>query len=186
MDYVPPVGGSGLDPYVDQNLPTTLGSKVPAAAIEHPMREVYNLIVLAGQTPNSGDLTQLLAGVLALIRNQVNNYTRQQYFVTATLTDAANIAWNLNTQQVAEVTLGGNRTLDNPTNMQAGGFYSVDVIQDGTGGRTLAYGTAYKWPNDVAPVVDPTAGARTTLNFKCVNNGGTKYMLGMDSGPYSV
>jgi hypothetical protein len=100
-------------------------------------------------------------------------WAKQEYFGTATLTDAANIAWNLTDAQVAKVTLGGNRTLDNPTNMKDGGVYILRVIQDGTGTRTLAYGTAYKWPGGVAPVVTATAGAVSILYF--VSDGTNMY-----------
>ena len=62
----------------------------------------------------------------------------------AALTDGASIAWDLSTQQAAHVTLGGNRMLANPSNMAAGGSYALKVIQDGTGSRTLSYGSAYK------------------------------------------
>jgi len=83
----------------------------------------------------------------------VNSWTGQQTFAIATLTDAANISWNLNTQQIAKVTLGGNRQLDNPTNLVDGGTYIIRVIQDGTGTRTLSYDTAYRFPGGVAHVL---------------------------------
>ena len=82
-----------------------------------------------------------------------------------TLTDAVNIAWNLASNQVATVTLGGNRTLDNPTNMINGGNYELIVKQDATGSRTLAYGTAYKWPGGVVPVLSTAANAIDLLTF---------------------
>jgi len=62
-----------------------------------------------------------------------------------TLSDGATINWDLSLAQNAVVTLGGNRTLANPTNQIAGGVYTLLVKQDATGGRTLAFGTAYKW-----------------------------------------
>ena len=83
----------------------------------------------------------------------------------ATLTDGANIAWNLATQQAAGITLGGNRTLDNPTNMRDGGVYRIIVKQDATGGRTLSYGTAYKWASGAAPTLSTGANAVDILTF---------------------
>jgi len=50
----------------------------------------------------------------AIIAATVRAYTKQQYYGEASLTDGANISWNLDNAQTAEVTLGGNRTLDNP------------------------------------------------------------------------
>lgn len=95
----------------------------------------------------------------------VQAMTGQKTFTEATLTDAANIAWNLNTAQAAKVTLAGNRTLDNPTNMKAGGTYILRVIQDGAGSRTLAYGAAYKWPGGTAPTLSTGGGAVDILTF---------------------
>jgi hypothetical protein len=100
-----------------------------------------------------------------LLNSNVNAFTAQQNFTEATLTDGASIAWNMNTQQVAKVTLGGNRTLANPTNLVAGGTYVLRVIQDGTGSRTLGYGSAYKWANGVVPTLSTAANAVDLLSF---------------------
>ena len=60
MKYVPPVGGAVNDPYVDANPGSGIeGSPVPAAAIEHPMREILAVIAAAGIAPSEADLTQL-------------------------------------------------------------------------------------------------------------------------------
>jgi hypothetical protein len=83
------------------------------------------------------------------------------------LTDAANIAWDLSAAPVATVTLAGNRTLDDPTNMRAGSTYALLITQDATGIRTLAYGTAYKWTDGVAPILTTTAGRKDLLTFYC-------------------
>ncbi len=82
-----------------------------------------------------------------------------------TLSDATNISWDLLNNDVAKVTLGGNRTLDNPTNMVDGAAYVVRVTQDGTGSRTLAYGSAYIWPNGITPVLSTTAAAIDIITF---------------------
>ena len=95
----------------------------------------------------------------------VQSYTAQQYFNQATLTDGATINWNLSTQQVAIVTLGGNRTLAAPTNQQAGGVYTVVVKQDGTGGHTLAFDSSYKFPDGSAPTITTTANAVDIVSF---------------------
>jgi len=85
--------------------------------------------------------------------------------LTVGLTDGASIAWDLGAAPVASVTLGGNRTLSNPTNMRDGSTYLLRVTQDGTGGRTLAYGGNYKWEAAVAPVLSTAAGALDILSF---------------------
>lgn len=95
----------------------------------------------------------------------INAWSKQQYFAMATLTDAASIAWPLDTAQVATVTLTDNRTLANPTNMKAGGTYQLIVRQDATGSRTLAYGSAYKWPSGTAPTLTTAASSIDLLTF---------------------
>jgi hypothetical protein len=109
------------------------------------------------------------AGGTVAYLGAVQNFTAQQYFGEATLTDGATINWNLNTQQVATVTLGGNRTMANPTNMQAGATYRLRPVQDGTGSRTLSWGTAYKWLNagNTPPVLSTAAGAVDFIDFDC-------------------
>lgn len=74
------------------------------------------------------------------------------------LTDASPIALNLSTGINFSVTLGGNRTLANPTLAKVGQSGLIMVTQDATGGRTLAFGTAYKFANGSAPTPDTVAG----------------------------
>ena len=96
----------------------------------------------------------------------VGLYTKQQNFGTATLVDGANISWDLDDEQAAKVTLDGNRTLDDPTNMVDGGTYILRVIQDGvTGSRTLAYGSAYLWVGGVAPVLSTAVDSVDLITF---------------------
>ena len=94
-----------------------------------------------------------------------------------TLTDAATIATDCSTGNVFSVTLGGNRTLGNPTNVQAGATY-IWFITQGSGGQTLALGSNFKLGKDNtgaditftastgAGLTDTlTAVARTTTNL---------------------
>ena len=82
------------------------------------------------------------------------------------LTDAAFISWDVTAAPVARVTLGGNRTLMTPLNIKDGGIYRLYVIQDATGGRTLAYEPAFKWTGNAAPDFSTaTAGQIYLLTF---------------------
>lgn len=99
----------------------------------------------------------------------VGDWNKQQSFGLATLTDAAGVAWDLDNEQVAEVTLGGNRTLNDPTNMQAGASYILIIKQDPTGARTLSYDSAYKWPDGQVPVL--STGANDIDIFCFVSDG---------------
>ncbi|EGJ50261.1 gp53-like domain-containing protein [Desulfocurvibacter africanus] len=68
MRYTPPVGAVDPGaPYVDGNPAAGIqGSAVPAAAIEHPQREIAAVIEAAGLTPDAEDLTQLQQAIQAL------------------------------------------------------------------------------------------------------------------------
>ena len=81
------------------------------------------------------------------------------------LSDGTNIAVDLNTGQNFTVTLAGNRTLDNPTNCVAGQVGSIFVVQDGTGSRTLAYGTSWDFAGGEAPVLSTDAAAIDRIDY---------------------
>lgn len=100
-------------------------------------------------------------------------FTQQQNFDAQSLSDGATISWNLNTQQYAKVTLGGNRTLDTPTNMKDGGWYTLRITQDGTGSRTLSYAAAYLFPDGEAPTLSTGAGDVDIL--VCTSDGSNMY-----------
>lgn len=99
--------------------------------------------------------------------NTPREYSKTQNFNATALTDAASIVWDLEINQVASVTLEGNRTLAAPTNMVDGATYILTVIQDATGSRTLAYNAAFKFPEGEIPVLTTTANAVDILTFVC-------------------
>jgi len=123
-----------------------------------------------GTLATTGNITQNSVQVATV---NTNSFAQQQGFGTATLTDAASISWNLQTQQVAKVTLGGSRTLAAPSNMVDGYTYILRVIQDGTGSRTLSYNSVFKWPNGTAPVLSTAASSIDILTF--VSDGTNMY-----------
>jgi len=82
-----------------------------------------------------------------------------------TLTDGATITPDFSANNHYEVTLGGNRTLANPTNVVAGQSGVIRIVQDGTGSRTLAYGSNFKFSNGAAPVLTTTANAVDLLVY---------------------
>ena len=81
------------------------------------------------------------------------------------LTDGATIAVDFDTGQNFTVTLAGNRALGNPTNVTAGQTGSIFVTQDGTGSRTLSYGTSWEFPAATAPTLTTTAAAVDRIDY---------------------
>ena len=83
-----------------------------------------------------------------------------------TLTDGSSITWDASTQDVAKVTLAGNRTLGAASNATTGQFISLLVIQDGTGSRTLTWNAAYEFASDTAPTLTTTANLGDVFVFR--------------------
>ena len=104
--------------------------------------------------------------VANLITAQARTFTAGQRGEITTLTDGANISVDLAASNNFEVTLAGNRTLDNPTNIVAGQSGSIFIVQDGTGDRTLAYGSYYDFAGGTAPTLTTrTASAVDRIDY---------------------
>jgi hypothetical protein len=124
--------------------------------------KISELTALLGADLASADLF-VLADTSAV---QTKNITKDELIIGLTkganaLADGANIATDLALGSVHTVTLGGNRTLDNPTNKTIGQTHYWIITQDGTGGRTLAFGTDYDF--DGFTEINPTAAAITII-----------------------
>lgn len=81
------------------------------------------------------------------------------------LTDGATITPDFSTSCNFSVTLGGNRTLANPTGLVAGQSGSIFITQDGTGSRTLAYGSYWDFAGGTAPTLTTTAAAVDRIDY---------------------
>jgi hypothetical protein len=88
------------------------------------------------------------------------------YIAEVALVDGATINWDMADEAVAKVTLGGNRTLNAPTNGSTGQFASLLVIQDGTGSRTLTFNAVYEFKDDIAPTLTTTGGKGDLFTFR--------------------
>jgi hypothetical protein len=97
--------------------------------------------------------------------NVNQNFTVAQRGTITALTDGTSITPNMNNANNFSVTLGGNRTLANPTNLTAGQSGVIVITQDGTGSRTLAYGSYFKFPGGTAPTLTTTASAVDVLAY---------------------
>jgi len=83
------------------------------------------------------------------------------------LTDGATIAVNAFLSNNFTVTIAGNRTLSNPTNATAGQWLDFTITQDGTGSRTLAFGTAYQAVSGGSFAVTLNSAAAAVTTFSC-------------------
>lgn len=127
-------------------------------------------LVLVGGAP-----AQLPAGdtLENTVRTDLSQtFTAPQRAAYATLTDAATITVNLATALNFTVTLGGNRSVDAPSNPVAGQSGTIEIHQDATGGRTLAWNTAWKWEGG-APALSTAANAVDHVGYLVESNGST-------------
>jgi uncharacterized alkaline shock family protein YloU len=82
------------------------------------------------------------------------------------LTDVStSIAINFNTAQNFAIQLVGNRTFENPSNCAAGQTGSIFIEQNVSGGKTLSFGSNWKFPNGEAPTLTTTASAVDRLDY---------------------
>lgn len=97
--------------------------------------------------------------------NVVQSFSVAQRGTVSALTDGATITPDFAAANNFSVTLGGNRTLANPSNQTAGQSGVIVITQDGTGSRTLAYGSYWKFSNGTAPTLTTTASAVDVLVY---------------------
>jgi hypothetical protein len=124
---------------------------------------------------STGEIRKFDFAALSVL-SDVNQYAKQQYTPEATLTDDVVIAWDLDVAQSAKVTLTATgRTLSNPSNQKAGASYVLRIIQDAGGNRTLAFGSAYKFPGGIDPTLSTGAGDIDLL--ACYSDGTNMYCV---------
>lgn len=124
-------------------------------------------LVLSGTTIQELQTADTLSGYAQT--GATNTFTGAQIGSISTLTDGATITPNFALNNSFTVTLGGNRTLANPTNLVAGQSGVIIINQDGTGGRTLSYGTNYDFGGGTAPTLTTTANAQDMIAYFVVS-----------------
>jgi len=99
------------------------------------------------------------------------------YSPNIALTDAATIAWDTTTGQVATFTfVSTNRTMGAPTGLVSGAFYALAVIQN-SGSNTLTWNSIFKWPSGTAPTLSTAASAKDYFVFR--SDGTNLYQQGI-------
>jgi len=99
------------------------------------------------------------------LTDTAQTFTAAQRATITTLTDGATITPDFAASNNYVVTLGGNRTLANPTNLTAGQSGSIFVVQDGTGSRTLSFGSYWDFAAGTAPTLTTTAASVDRIDY---------------------
>jgi hypothetical protein len=97
--------------------------------------------------------------------NTANDYTLTLPGAVGTLTDGATITPDFTANTTFSVTLGGNRTMANPTSPIAGQTGSIFIVQDGTGSRTLSWGSYWDFIGGTAPTLSTGANAVDRVDY---------------------
>ncbi len=92
-------------------------------------------------------------------------YTGAQRGGITTTAGFGGFTFNFNASNNYQLNLVGASTLNNPTNQVAGQHGVILVTQDGTGGRTLAFGTNWKFPGGTAPTLSTAANSQDLLAY---------------------
>lgn len=146
--------------YKDFNLETgEAGSIPPAAAIEHPMREIMNVITGAGLTPSETDLTQLKQAIDALIAPKANTTdvnaalagkADKKLPLVSIITTSGSVSLLTNT--IYAISLNGITTFVLPQTVDATVHNQIKMFMRITGAISINWGTS-NFINATAPDV---------------------------------
>jgi hypothetical protein len=103
----------------------------------------------------------------ATVKDDENQtFTKAQRGSITALTSGANISIDLSDNNFYSLTLAdASATLDNPTNVTPGQSGCIFITQDGTGSRTLAFGSNYDFAGGTAPSLSTGAGEVDVLSY---------------------
>jgi len=88
---------------------------------------------------------------------------------------------DLDDNEVTEILMEADFTMNAPTNMKAGGVYTMIITQDAVGSWDFdSWAAAYVWPGGTAPVLTAAAGSIDILRFNCDGVNMYGYVWGAD------
>jgi len=97
---------------------------------------------------------------------KLNGHSEQAVNALGNTTGSTTIDFSV--ANIITATLTGNTTFANPTTESVGQSGSIIVTQDGTGSRTLAWGSQFKWAGGTAPTLSTAAAAVDRIDYLVV------------------
>ncbi len=95
-------------------------------------------------------------------------------------TSSSGITLDLGASVHHSVTLAHNTTFADPSNEVVGESGSIIITQDGTGSRTAAWNSAWKWTGGTAPTLSTAAGAVDRIDYLVVAAGNIHAVASLD------
>ena len=139
------------------------GAKVAAAGL------AANTLASGAVTIAKVDVSSLSGGNVAF--EHVNNtfIKAQRGGITNLGSVSSDFRPDFSSNNFFAVTLGGSVTIANPTNQVAGQSGAITVTQDGSGSRTLSFGSDFDFAGGTAPTLTATAAAIDVLSYYVVS-----------------
>jgi hypothetical protein len=171
----PPVGGTINGGSVNADITVSAGS-----GAEFFAADTLTWYTAAAGSGGSGTVTSVVAGsgltggtitttgTIALATTGLE-IDQSQSAITAD-TDGATITFNLALTNWHTVTVGGNRTLAVSGGV-TGQQFTLVLVQDGTGSRTVTWFSGIKWAGGSAPTLTTTANKADIFTFKQTGTG---------------
>ena len=136
----------------------------------------FTTLTVTGTTTLATALTGVLKGTSGVVAvatagtdyagiSNVQTFTAGQRGGVSALTSGATITPDFATANNFSLTLDTNATLANPTNIVAGQSGVIVITQDGTGGRTLAFGSYWDFSSGTVPTLTTAANAIDVLVY---------------------
>lgn len=115
----------------------------------------------------SGDIGSTVQGYDAdtAKTDTAQTFTAGQRGEITTLTSGATVTPDFADSNNFTLTLGTNVTLANPSNLTAGQSGSIFLVQDGTGSRTLSFGSYWDFAGGTAPTISSAASTVDRLDY---------------------
>ena len=159
---------------------------VNGATIAFPISESH-INNMATALSIGGVATNAVSGTIAPASTSTNSATElvtKSYIDSAyqTATDGATVTFDLGNggYRKHKVTLGGARTLA-ISNGIVGQVFIIDLIQDGTGSRTVTWFSTIKWAGGTVPTLTTTANKIDSFGFIVTSAGNYQgYVIGQN------
>lgn len=150
-------------------------------AIEYtPVHATWHDFPTTDTPINSAALEHIEAGIAASTEqaNAALAATQSETVNAVAASGAAQTLPDVDSATIHRIVLSANCTLTFPT-AAAGKSFTLALVQDATGGRTVTWPAGLSWPGGTAPTLTTAAGKTDLLTFLCVD--GTNW-LGFTAG----